>query len=128
MGIKRDAADAAFSDCIRFAKSYRCEHCGKNQGQMECAHIFGRANKSVRWDTLNALCLCHYCHRVFTAEPVAFTRWLEGYVGAGYLEILNEKKNRIQKTTAAYRKEVAKHYRQQLRIMQAGRHELESFQ
>lgn len=128
MAIRRDPADAAFSNAIRFAQSYRCEHCKTQDGRMECAHIFGRASKSVRWDTMNALCLCHNCHRHFTAHPVEFTRWLDAYVGAGYLDILREKKNRIQKTTVAYRKEIAKHYRDQLKLMEAGPHDLVSFQ
>jgi len=128
MAIKRCPADIAFSTAIRMAKNYTCEHCGKSGGHTEAAHIYGRANKSVRWDTLNILCLCHTCHRTFTANPLDFENWLKGYVGSGYLDILNEKRQRIQKTTAAYRKEVAKHYRAQIKLMEQGPHDLESFQ
>jgi hypothetical protein len=41
---------------------------------------------------------------------------------------LNEKRQRIQKTTAAYRKEITKHYRQQIKLMEQGAHDLVSFQ
>ena len=61
MAIKRDAADKWFSDVVRQKAGFQCEHCGKKDGRMECAHIWGRAAKSVRWSMDNALCLCHYC-------------------------------------------------------------------
>ena len=95
---------------------------------MECAHIFGRRFKSVRWDTLNALCLCHVCHRYFTENPVDFTRWLQDTVGQGYLDILNEKRNQICKTTKESRAEVARHYRQEIKKLEAGNHMLVSYQ
>jgi hypothetical protein len=95
---------------------------------MQCAHIYGRANKSTRWDTLNALCLSVAAHRRFTENPLDFEAWLREYLGDGYLQILNEKRQRIQKTTAQYRKEVARHYRQQIKLMEAGPHDLVSFQ
>lgn len=126
--IRRCPADIAFSAAIRIARNHTCEHCGRQDGKMEAAHIYGRSNKSVRWDTLNILCLCHYCHRVFTANPVDFYVWLQKYVGQGYLDILNEKRQRIQKTTTSYRQEVAKHYRQQIKLLEAGPHDLVSFQ
>jgi hypothetical protein len=95
---------------------------------MDCAHIYGRRYKSVRWDTLNALCLCNSCHRGYTESPLDFQDWLQGYLGQGYLDILNEKRHRIQKTNKAYRAEVAAHYREQFKLLQAGGHELVSFQ
>lgn len=128
MAIRRCPADAAFSNAIRFARKHTCEHCGKADGKMEAAHIYSRSYKSVRWDTQNILCLCFRCHLHFTGSPLDFEKWLKGYVGEGYLEILNEKRHRIQKDTKAYRQEVAKHYRQQLKLLEAGNHELVSFQ
>jgi hypothetical protein len=128
VSIKRCPADKAFSDAVRANRYHVCEHCKKADGRMECAHIFGRRHKSVRWDTLNALCLCHTCHRHFTENPVDFTRWLEGYVGAGYLDILREKSQRICKTTKAMRSEIANHYRQELKHLEAGPHDLVSYQ
>jgi len=115
-------ADKAFSLAVRHARRHTCEHCKRTQfdgyPKMELAHIYGRANKSVRWDTLNGLCLCHTCHAKFTANPLDFEKWLRVYFGSGYMELLNEKRHQIQKTTEAYRQEVAKHYRDQLRLME----------
>jgi hypothetical protein len=128
MAIRRDPADAMFSKAVRMSRGMKCECCQRTDGQMELAHIFGRRHKSVRWDTLNGLCLSHTCHRYYTENPVEFTRFLEGYVGRGYLDILYEKKERIQKTNVAYRKDVAAHYRREIKLMEAGQHELVSFQ
>lgn len=135
MGIKRCPADDAFSNAIRMNRDFVCECChiaggkkGSGLPQMECAHIYGRANKSVRWDTLNALCLCHTCHRRFTENPLDFETWLRGYLGQGYLDILNEKRNQIFKTTKAIRADIAKHYRGQVRLLEAGPHDLVSYQ
>jgi len=128
MSIKRCPADAAFSDAVRLSRNYTCEHCQKSDGRMEAAHIYGRANKSVRWDTMNILCLCHTCHRRFTENPLDFETWLKRKVGQGILNLLNEQRQRIQKTTVAYRKEVAAHYRKQIKLLEAGPHDLESFQ
>ena len=69
---------------------------------------------------MNAVALCRHHHQMFTAEPVAFTRWLEGHLGEGHLTILAEKRNRLMKTTAAMRKEIAAHYREQFTSMEEG--------
>jgi hypothetical protein len=128
MAIKRCPADAAFSTAVRMSRGNTCEHCGRQDGQLELSHIYGRRAKSVRWDTLNGLCLCHHCHMVFTENPIQFTQWLQQYVGQGYLDILNEKRNQIFKTTQAIRKDIAKHYRAQIKLMEAGQHDLVSYQ
>ena len=126
MAIKRCPADIAFSKAMRLARPY-CEYCG-NTDTLENCHIFGRRQKSVRWDTLNCVILCHHHHRVFTESPVAFTRWLEDYLGAGYLAILNEKRQTIFKTTKPIRSEIAKHYRAEIKLLEAGPHTLVSYQ
>ena len=126
MAVKRCPADAAFSKAVRMARP-ACEYCGRTD-TLEAAHIYGRRSKSVRWDTLNILVLCHHHHRVFTENPVEFTVWMQGYLGQGYLDILNEKRNRIFKTTKAIRSEIAKHYREQIKLMESGPHDLVSYQ
>ena len=120
-GIKRDSADKWFSDCIRHASKYQCEHChrgfdGLVQG-LECCHIVGRANKSTRWSVENCCSLCSGCHRKFTENPLDFNDWLLSEYGEGRLEILKEKKRAIFKTTRPIRLEIAKHYREEFRRM-----------
>ena len=90
MAIKRDAADKWFSNVVRKKAGYVCEHCNKVDARMECAHIYGRAAKSVRWSLDNAVCLCHYCHMRFTANPLEFTAWLEETLGQGHMDMLRE--------------------------------------
>ena len=118
MGIKRTNADIAFSEAIRFAANHTCEHCGR-QGRTECAHIVGRREKTLRWCADNALCLCFQCHLHFTGNPLDFTAWLTTHVGQGMLDILQEKRRGILKDNKATRDEVAKHYRAELRRMEA---------
>jgi len=124
MAIKRDAADSWFSKCVRKRASDKCEHC--HAPASDCAHIFGRREKSLRWDGDNAVALCRACHMRFTANPIDFTRWLEDHIGRQMLEILQEKRQHKLKTTTALRKEIAAHYREQFNGMEYGR-EFESW-
>ena len=118
MAIKRDAADKWFSDVVRSKANYTCEHCRKTDSRMECAHIYGRRLKSVRWSLDNAVCLCHWCHRNFTENPVQFSDWLNQYFGEGHMDILREKKNGILKANDQVKKEIAKHYREEYKKME----------
>lgn len=118
MTIKRDAADKWFSDVVRLKANHVCESCGKLDGRKECAHIYGRAAKSVRWSLDNAVCLCHYCHMQYTANPLEFTAWLEQYLGEGHMQLLREKWQVLMKTNKLLRKEIAKHYREEYKKME----------
>lgn len=117
--IKRWPSDIAFSNAIRLNKDHICEHCGNGSRKMECAHIYSRRHKSIRWDVQNALCLCFTCHLHFTGNPLDFTAWLEDYLGQGALDILREKRNQIMKATPAVKAEIAKHYRAEFRRMES---------
>jgi transcription elongation factor Elf1 len=116
MAIKRDIADMWFSNVVRLNKQSTCEKCGK-EGRTECAHIFGRRAKSVRWSMDNAVCLCHYCHRYFTANPTEFTDWVEDTLGEGHLSILREKWQVLMPTNKLLRAEIAAHYREEHKKM-----------
>lgn len=96
-GMKRDKYDIVFSKLIRAMAGNKCEYCGKMDGQIECAHIFGRRSKSTRWDITNAVSLCNFHHRHFTEHPVDFTRWLENYIGEEKLDALRIKANQVKK-------------------------------
>jgi hypothetical protein len=117
MAIKRDAADIAFSKVVR-ARDGQCLYCGKKE-TLEAAHIYGRRAVVTRWDTMNCVTLCHYHHRHFTENPVAFHEWLIEELGEVHMTILREKRNGILKGTKEVRREVAKHYREELRKIEA---------
>lgn len=119
MGIKRDAADSWFSKCVRIRAGWKCESCNKqytpSDTGLHCAHIFGRANKSTRWDMGNALALCYACHQRYTANPLDFERYVRTYLGGGHLDRLNERRRVLLKTNKALRDEISKHYRDEYR-------------
>lgn len=85
-------ADNLWSEVVRMKGS--CEYCGKTE-YLNAHHIFGRNNKSLRWETLNGICLCSGCHTfssVFSAHktPTEFTYWLESVRGKEYMDKLTE--------------------------------------
>lgn len=51
-----------------------------------------------------------------TENPLAFSGFLETELGAGHLEILTEKCRGILKENKAVRDEIAKHYREQIKL------------
>lgn len=63
-------ADKYFSLLIRHRG--HCEAAGKDSvncgGSLQCAHIVTRTNKRLRYDELNALCLCAGHHRYYTTH------------------------------------------------------------
>lgn len=111
MPIKRCSADINFSLCVRERAENTCEHCQLTNARMECAHIYGRRNKAVRWEPMNAVCLCHSCHRNFTENPLDFDSWCERHLGEAHLEILNEKRRPQFKTNAKIRREIGAYYK-----------------
>lgn len=122
MGIKRDAADAAFSDCVRERADWCCEGCGRefsesSRGSLQCAHIYGRRAKSIRQDPLNAVALCFSCHKDFTENPLDFDIFVKNKLGDSAIEILLEKRNSIVKYNKLFVKDCAAHYREQFKIM-----------
>lgn len=85
-------ADTLWSIVIRQAGA--CEYCGKTEN-LNAHHIFGRNNKSVRWEVSNGICLCAGCHTfssVFSAHknPYLFSKWLEEYKWMDYMGKLTQ--------------------------------------
>tara|TARA_R100001591_G_scaffold59051_2_gene68896 strand:+ start:406 stop:789 length:384 start_codon:yes stop_codon:yes gene_type:complete len=116
MAVKRDAADIWFSKAVR-ARDGKCLHTGRTDA-LECAHIYGRRAKILRWSLDNAVSLTHASHRYFTENPVAFHDWLEQTLGEGHMAILREKARGHMKTNAQLRREIAKHYREELKKLE----------
>src|SRR5258708_2084589 len=87
--------DREFSKLIR--DKGKCERCGSIDS-LDTAHIIGRANKTLRWDILNVLCLCRKCHQEAHANPKAFDKWLRG-VYSERMDYLDEFKNILLRRT-----------------------------
>ncbi|AUR89788.1 NinG protein [Vibrio phage 1.132.O._10N.222.49.F8] len=118
--MKRDIADDAFSKCLREAHDNTCEMCGKI-GRMECSHVFSRRHMSIRYDKLNANCLCNGCHRKWHESPLNSAHWFKMQFGEARYDLLVEKRNQIAKGIKSEKKAIAKHYREQLKLIQERR-------
>ena len=125
MALKLKPADIAFSQCHRAAHNYTCERCGihkppqsrRGGSGMELSHRYGRRSRTVRWCKENADCLCTGCHRYFEEHPIEYTAWALQKDGEGVIEILREKWRSGLKVPKTEEKEIAAHYRQQLKII-----------
>lgn len=72
-----------------------CEKCGRRNGVMNWSHVIGRTNLTLRWDIINALCLCYQCHLYFWhTEPLEATIWFHSKFPERY-EYLMKNKNTI---------------------------------
>jgi len=126
MGIKIKPADSAFSKCIRERVNYVCESCGKQYDRssmgLHCSHFFSRRHRTIRWCSDNAASHCFSCHHTLGGNPIDFTHWIERYLGQVRLDILIEKRNDLSvKISKLEEKEIAKHYRKELKLLKEKR-------
>lgn len=126
--VKVSPADTAFSLCIRTAANYTCEKCGKTDKRMECSHIFSRKHRTIRWCKENAMCKCNYCHRWWHQNPLDAAAWFLSKVGQGVVDILKEKRDSKVKVPKSEEVEIAKHYRAELKKLENGAADFESWQ
>ena len=127
--MKCSAADTAFSKAIKLRDNYTCQKCGIVRDRMECSHIHSRRHRTIRWDAMNAITKCHSCHRWWHENPTEAGRWFEGKYGTLHVELLLEKKRNPVKVPKSEEKAIAKHYREQIKLMEQNpNHELESYQ
>jgi hypothetical protein len=124
-GIKRTPADKAFSDCVREAHDYTCQHCGKNNrhNPQAChlSHFYGRRGRSTRWHKDNGFCLCAGCHNYLGEHPLEHSNWVKSILGEGCLDLLTERAYKPMKISKLEEKDIAKHYREQLKIIKEKR-------
>jgi len=135
MGIKVTPADSAFSKCVRALAGWCCEVCGTpytpSDTGLHCSHFHGRANWGVRFDPDNAEAACYGCHAKLEGNPHEFTRRWEQKLGPYRYELLLERK-RDTGLGKMYRKtkgkgDIAKHFREQLKRIEAGQDFIEPF-
>lgn len=127
MAVKIKPADTAFSKCVRAANNYQCLKCGtvydKSSSGLHCSHNFSRRHRTIRWCKENALPLCYGCHQWFGGNPADSGRWLERLLGEGTIQILRDKRDSKVKVTKLEEKDIAAHYRQELKKIEQQRGE-----
>jgi hypothetical protein len=125
--IKISPADAAFSQCVKVRVAGRCEASGREfpgadltgkAAGLECAHVYGRRAKSTRWFPDNAVSLSHGKHRYYTENPHEWIAFVAEKLGQERFERLRAKWLTNVKVNEALEKQIAAHYRKQLRLMQ----------
>lgn len=54
-----------------------CEKCGQTAAavKLETHHVYGRANRRLRWDRRNLVCLCFRDHLWAETHPLDFADW-----------------------------------------------------
>ena len=110
MKIKSNKIDRVFSICIRLRDEV-CQWCGREDGTLQCSHIFGRRNMGTRWHPDNAKCLCFSCHRKWHESPVDAFKWVEQYLGEGLLDIVREAARTPRKLSPQDKAEIYEHYK-----------------
>ena len=139
MAIKIKPADTAFSQCVRERSDWKCESCGKqyeeNSQGLHCSHFYSRRHRTIRWAGDNAASHCFSCHQRLGGNPIEFAQWIENHLGESGVEILKEKRNSLVKVSKIEEKEIAAHYRNELKKLkqrriegETGRIEFESWQ
>ena len=127
MAVKIKPSDSAFSKCVRTASDWTCERCNAQHesGSMglHCSHIYSRRHRTIRWSTDNVQALCFSCHQWFGGSPADSGAWITELLGAGHIELLREKRDSKVKVSKLEEKDIAKHYREQLKIIEAKRSE-----
>ncbi len=124
MGIKVNPADQAFSKCVRQAANWTCERCGsvheKGSAGLHCSHIFSRRHRTIRWCKDNVQALCFSCHQWFGGNPADSGQWITELKGEGFIDMLREKRDMKLKVSKLEEKDIAKHYRAELKKLESG--------
>lgn len=88
--------DKVFSKLIR--EHGKCVRCGTTDN-LQCCHIYSRANRAVRWDVDNALCMCAGCHFWAHQSPLEFAELCKHILGIHTYSSLRIKARTIKKWT-----------------------------
>jgi hypothetical protein len=82
-------ADQLFSRIVR-SRDY-CQASGDGVqcgGMYQCAHLEGRRKYALRWDEMNALCLCAGHHRFYSSFPLAWSSFLQERFPEQYAHVI----------------------------------------
>ena len=112
--------DDAWSKLVKLRANKKCEYCGKTS-YLNSHHIFSRSKKSVRWDTMNGVCLCvghHTFSSKFSAHktPTEFHIWLVEKKGNDFIQRLRLKANSVAKWSNFEKELILKELRKEISI------------
>lgn len=133
--IKRTPLDAAFSDAVRWSYDWQCQfsewrdgngdtegfwhRCGMNwpecKGQdAHNSHFIGRKHSALRWFPDNCVLMCAHHHAVVTDDPGLHTSFMRRHLGDARYEMLRIRKAEIRRYRARDKKEMLKHFKEEL--------------
>lgn len=115
MKAKLKKEDIVFSKLIRTRDGWRCRKCGvgKDQAQIQCAHIMGRRSTGLRWHPQNAVALCARCHMFFTSHPFEWVEWCNDKFGEEKVTRLRQAASKPVKWTKAQKEDIYRHMRKE---------------
>ena len=130
--MKLTPADKWFSKCVRERSRWTCELCGTHYPEgaakgayqgLDCSHMIGRGNWSVRFDANNAFAHCTACHFRFGADKELQTSHYMKVFGVYVYDILIQLKNdpKIGRIMRKRKKEIAKYYKEIFECMREKR-------
>jgi len=94
--------DNLWSELVKLKAGNKCEvkNCQKTQN-LNSHHVYSRAKRSVRWETINGYCLCvgHHIGVKFSAHktPNDFAEWSKADRGQAWFDTLQAKAHTISK-------------------------------
>ena len=125
MAVKIKPADSAFSRCVRESHDWTCERCNAQHERgsigLHNSHIYSRRHRTIRWCKDNTQALCYPCHSWFGGSPADSGAWITELLGEPFIDLLREKRDTKMKISKLEEKEIAKHYRGELKILEAKR-------
>ncbi len=97
--------DEIFAKIVR--KKGFCQRCNRVE-HLQCSHIHSRSKMSVRWDLLNAFCLCAGCHLYWWHKhPIEAAEFAKNILGEYNYQALLIRSTTLKRWTEH---EMAEHY------------------
>lgn len=119
MKISIVAADKYYALLVKERAGNKCERCERSDGVLQCSHHWSRRIKLLRWDPLNAFCLCFQCHLWWHSNPGESGVWLRNKIGEDQYAYLVSKAREPFKLDNAMKAHILKNLKNSLKYFQA---------